>query len=102
MKPSKNFWLYVAVFVCGIFMLNWVSMYLFSYPFAYCLGKPLGMAVYNGWAQGVFSLASIIFIILLFMGKFYLCFNLAVIMVLIGALPDFAYTAFSLGGTCHG
>ena len=98
--PSKLYMCALALAV-GLFVLNWVVHWFTGFAPAYCWGRHLAAPFWDLWAQPLFTLLALGFIITLFMGKLGMAFKAAVIMVLVAGLPQFMGTLYGLGSTCH-
>lgn len=99
-KPSN-----VAVYALGmavaVFTANYIIHWVTGFAPAYCWGKAVTMPLYDMWAQPAFTVCAIIFVVVLFLGRFILAAKMAIIMAMVASLPQFAYTLFALGSTCH-
>ena len=101
MNAPAKVYTYTLAALVAVFIANWLIFSLTGFAPAYCWGQHLAGPFYNAWAQPLFTLLALGFMVCLFMGRWMLAAKIAVLMVLVASLPQFMATLFGLGGTCY-
>jgi hypothetical protein len=98
--PNKAY-SYALAGLVALFIINWLVHLVTGFAPAYCWGQHLAGPFYNTWAQPLFTVLAIGFVVCLFMGRYGMAIKLVILMVLVTSLPQFVATLFGLGSTCY-
>lgn len=87
-------------FVLLVLIANWLSVYVWRFPFLYCWGTPVVWPVYSAFGNFANLIAIAYFAYMAFRFNIKGMISAAVAVVLIMGIPIYAVTLFKLGGSC--